>query len=62
MSDQSGAQEGSEVRKCAEGFIYVGLKFHTWVHRNVSRVVQIIFRNIIVEMFQTESIRQMCGE
>ena len=62
ITDKSRAQEEREVRKWAEGLIYVGITFHIWVHRIGSTVVQIIIRNINGERFRTESIQQMCGK
>ena len=62
LSDQSIAQQECEVQKWTEGYIYVGITCHIWVHRIVSTVVQIILRNINGERFRTESISHMCGE
>ena len=53
MSDQSGAQKENELRKWAEGLIYVGIKCHIWVHIISSTVVKILLRNVN---------GHMCGE
>ena len=51
MSDHPGAQKEREVRKWAEGIIYIGVMWHVWVHIISSAVVQIILININVERF-----------
>ena len=51
LSDQPGAQEERDIRKCEEGIIYVGITCHRWVHIIGSTVVQIILNNINGERF-----------